>query len=46
MLVGSALLQRPVIHEVLIAVFMVLTAPVTAMLLIRAAVARRKSRDS
>jgi multicomponent K+:H+ antiporter subunit G len=45
MLVTSALLHRPVIHELLIAVFMVLSAPVTAMLLIRAAVARRKARD-
>ncbi|HUG73945.1 MAG TPA: monovalent cation/H(+) antiporter subunit G [Steroidobacteraceae bacterium] len=45
MLVTSALLHRPVIHEILIAVFMVLSAPVTAMLLIRAAVARRKGRD-
>lgn len=45
MLVTSALLHRPVIHEILIAVFMVLSAPVTAMLLIRAAVARRKARD-
>jgi multicomponent K+:H+ antiporter subunit G len=45
MLVTSALLHRPVVHEILIAVFMALSAPVTAMLLIRAAVARRKSRD-
>jgi multicomponent K+:H+ antiporter subunit G len=45
MLVTSALLHRPVVHEILIAVFMTLSAPVTAMLLIRAAVARRKSRD-
>jgi multicomponent K+:H+ antiporter subunit G len=45
MLVTSALLHRPVIHEILIAVFMVVSAPVTAMLLIRAAVARRKARD-
>jgi multicomponent K+:H+ antiporter subunit G len=45
MLVTSALLHRAVIHEILIAVFMVLSAPVTAMLLIRAAVARRKGRD-
>jgi multicomponent K+:H+ antiporter subunit G len=45
MLVTSALLHRAVIHEILIAVFMVLSAPVTAMLLIRAAVARRKGRN-
>jgi len=32
--------SRPVIHELLITVFVVLTAPVTAMLLMRAAVHR------
>ena len=37
MLVSSALLGRPVIHEILITVFVVMTAPVTAMLLVRAA---------
>lgn len=37
MLVSSALAQRPVIHEVLITVFIVVTSPVTAMLLMRAA---------
>ena len=46
MLVSSALLQRPVIHELLITVFIVLSAPITAMLLMRAAVARRKNRES
>lgn len=40
MLVSSALLQRPVVHELLITVFIVMTAPVTAMLLMRAAVYR------
>jgi len=40
MLVSSALEQRPVIHEILITVFIVMTAPVTAMLLMRAAVYR------
>ena len=39
-LVSSALAQRPVIHEVLITVFILLTSPVTAMLLMRAAVFR------
>lgn len=40
MIVSSALLQRPVIHELLITLFVVITAPVTAMLLMRAAVYR------
>ena len=40
MLVSSALAGRPVIHELLITIFVVLSAPVTAMLLIRAAVYR------
>jgi multicomponent K+:H+ antiporter subunit G len=44
MLVSSALLHRPVFHEILIAGFLVLSAPVTAMLLMRAAIARRKER--
>lgn len=44
MLVSSAILQRPVIHEILITVFIVISAPITAMLLMRAAVARRKNR--
>lgn len=44
MLVSSAILQRPVIHEILITVFIVISAPITAMLLMRAAVARRKKR--
>ena len=45
MLVSSALLHRPVIHEILICVFVVLSAPITAMLLMRAAVSRRKGRE-
>lgn len=40
MLVSSALEQRPVIHEILITVFVVMSAPVSAMLLMRAAVYR------
>jgi multicomponent K+:H+ antiporter subunit G len=44
MLVSSALLQRPVIHEVLITVFVLITAPVSAMTLMRAALSR--TRDS
>jgi len=42
MLVSSGLLHRPVIHELLIALFITLTAPVTAILLMRAA--RNRSR--
>jgi multicomponent K+:H+ antiporter subunit G len=44
MLVTSALLHRVVFHEILIGLFLLLTAPVSAMLLMRAAVARRKER--
>jgi len=43
MLVSSALLHRPVIHELLITLFIVMTSPVTAMLLMRAAVSRARS---
>lgn len=40
MLVSSGLAGRPVVHEALIGLFMVLTAPVTTMLLMRAALFR------
>ena len=40
MLVASALAHRPVVHEVLITVFIVMTSPMTAMLIMRAAVQR------
>jgi multicomponent K+:H+ antiporter subunit G len=36
MLVSSALLGRPVVHELLITLFVIVTSPVTAMLLVRA----------
>jgi multicomponent K+:H+ antiporter subunit G len=42
MLVSSAALHRPVIHELLITLFVLMTAPVTAILLMRAA--RRRSK--
>jgi multicomponent K+:H+ antiporter subunit G len=42
MLVSTAALHRPVIHELLITLLVVLTAPVTAILLMQAA--RRRSR--
>ena len=42
-LVSTALAARPVVHELLITVFVVTTAPMTAMLLMRAAVHRSKA---
>ena len=42
MLISSALAHRPVVHEILITVFIVMTSPMTAMLLMRAAVSRTK----
>jgi multicomponent K+:H+ antiporter subunit G len=43
MLVSSALLHRPVVHELLITLFVLITAPVSAMTLMRAAVSRTKT---
>jgi multicomponent K+:H+ antiporter subunit G len=45
MLVTSAASARPVIHELLITLFVVMTAPVTAMMLARAAIYRRARRS-
>jgi multicomponent K+:H+ antiporter subunit G len=46
MLLFSALESRPVLHEIVIAAFVVVTTPVTYMLLMRAAVHRdRTKRD-
>lgn len=42
MLVSSGLAGRPVIHELLITVFILVTSPVTAMLLMRAAMYRTR----
>jgi multicomponent K+:H+ antiporter subunit G len=42
MLVSSAALHRPVIHELLITLFVIMTAPVTAILLMQAARRRTK----
>jgi multicomponent K+:H+ antiporter subunit G len=42
MLLSSFLRGTPVVHEILITVFVVTTAPITAMLLMRAAVRRPK----
>lgn len=44
MLVSSALAARPVIHELLIALLILITAPVTTMILMSAAIRRGKSR--
>jgi multicomponent K+:H+ antiporter subunit G len=45
MLVTSAATTRPVFHELLITLFVVMTAPVTAMTLARAAIYRRDRRS-
>jgi multicomponent K+:H+ antiporter subunit G len=42
-LIASAIAYRPVVHEILITVFIVMTSPMTAMLLMRASVARSRS---
>ncbi len=44
MLVSSALLHRTIIHELLITVFILITSPVSAMTLMRAAVSRTGTR--
>jgi multicomponent K+:H+ antiporter subunit G len=44
MLVSSAIEARPVVHELLITLFVVMTAPVTAMLLARASIYRADRR--
>ena len=44
MLVSSAVEGRPVLHALLITLFLVITSPVTAMLLARAAIYRRERR--
>jgi multicomponent K+:H+ antiporter subunit G len=46
MLVSSALGSRPIVHELLITVFVITTSPMTAMLLMRAAVHRTTPRGS
>jgi len=45
MLASSALLQRPVIHEMLITLFVLISSPVSAMTLMRAAVLRTRVHD-
>lgn len=43
MLVSTALLGRPVVHELLITLFVIVTTPVTAMLLVRAGLYRDRA---
>jgi multicomponent K+:H+ antiporter subunit G len=43
MIYFSALETRPVLHEILIAIFVTLTTPVTLMILVRAAMLRDRS---
>lgn len=45
MLYSSGALQRPVVHELLITGFVILTAPVVSMMLMRAAVYRDLRKD-
>ena len=44
-LLSSAIAGRPVIHEIVITVFLVTTSPMTAMLLMKAAVQRGRPRE-
>ncbi|HET9865444.1 MAG TPA: monovalent cation/H(+) antiporter subunit G [Steroidobacteraceae bacterium] len=43
MLVTSAILERPVIHELVITLLVVITAPVSAVTLMRAAIRRTRA---
>lgn len=43
MLVSSAVAGRPVIHEILITLFLVMTTPVSSMTLMTAAIARTRA---
>jgi len=45
MLLFTSLESRPVVHEILIAVFALVTTPVTYLLLVRAAVHRDRARS-
>jgi multicomponent K+:H+ antiporter subunit G len=46
MLVSSALLDRPAVHELVITVFIVVTAPVSAITLMRAAISRSQAKTN
>jgi multicomponent K+:H+ antiporter subunit G len=45
MIMSSALLHRPVAHEIIITVFIVLVSPVTAMMVMRAARYRTRVKE-
>lgn len=45
MLVSSAVAGRPVIHELLITLFLVMTTPVSSMTLMAAAIARTRTKS-
>ena len=45
MLASSAIAGRPVIHEILITLFLVMTAPVSAITLMAAAITRARGRS-
>ena len=46
MICFSALQSQPVVHEILIAIFVTLTTPVTLMLLVRAALFRDRAEEN
>jgi multicomponent K+:H+ antiporter subunit G len=46
MLVSSAVAGRPVLHELLITLFLVMTTPVSAITLMAAAISRSRTRTS
>ena len=46
MLVSSAVAGRPVLHELLITLFVVMTTPVSAITLMAAAITRTRARDA
>jgi len=46
MLVASAIVGRPIIHELLITLFVSMSAPITAIMLLQAALYRNKARHS
>jgi multicomponent K+:H+ antiporter subunit G len=45
LLTSSVLANRPVVHELLITLFIVMSAPVTSMMLVRAALYRNRRRS-
>lgn len=45
LLTSSAIAHRPVVHELLITLFIVMSSPVTSMMLVQAALYRNKARS-